>query len=63
MQFINKTWPQIAALSRDVPIVLPIAAVEQHGHHMPCGTDTILTTEIVRRMDAIVGERALFTPV
>lgn len=63
MQFINMTWPQIASLSRDLPIVIPIAAVEQHGHHMPCGTDTFLTTEIVRRMNLLLGQRALFTPV
>ncbi len=62
MQFFRMSWPQQQALCRDLPVIIPIAAVEQHGHHLPCGTDTILTTEIVRRMDQMLGSRALFTP-
>jgi creatinine amidohydrolase len=62
MQFIRMTWPQQQALSRDIPVILPIAAVEQHGEHMPCGTDTILTMEIVARMEKILGNRALIGP-
>ena len=27
------TWPEISMLSRDIPVVVPVAALEQHGHH------------------------------
>ena len=29
MQLTDLKWPDIAALSRDVPIVIPVAALEQ----------------------------------
>src|SRR5262245_40913482 len=33
MELLEMTWPQVARLSRDVPVVVPIAALEQHGQH------------------------------
>ena len=36
------TWPQVDALPRaETLLVLPTAAVEQHGHHLPLATDTL----------------------
>jgi len=41
--FVYLTWKQVDALSReDTLLVLPTAAVEQHGHHLPLATDTLL---------------------
>ena len=56
-------WPAVAALSKDTPVVIPVAALEQHGHHLPLFTDSMLVGEIVRRAERAVAERALFTPV
>jgi creatinine amidohydrolase len=39
------TWPEISNLSRDVPVVVPVAALEQHGQHMPVFTDSLLVGE------------------
>jgi creatinine amidohydrolase len=37
------TWKQVDALPRDSTlIVLPTAAIEQHGHHLPLATDTLI---------------------
>ncbi len=37
------TWRQVDALPRDRTLmVLPTAAIEQHGHHLPLATDTLL---------------------
>jgi creatinine amidohydrolase len=37
------TWKQVDALPRDRTLmVLPTAAIEQHGHHLPLATDTLL---------------------
>ena len=47
MQLSEMTWPAVDALSRDIPIVVPIAALEQHGHHMPLFTDSLLLAEVV----------------
>ncbi len=49
--------PEINALARaDAIVILPVASVEQHGPHLPTGCDTILTTEIARRVARRVRE-------
>ena len=63
MELADLTWPAVAALSRDVPIVFPVAALEQHGRHMPLFTDSLLLGEVVRRSKEKIGNRALFAPL
>ena len=37
------TWKQVEAIPKDKAlIVLPTAAIEQHGHHLPLATDTLI---------------------
>jgi creatinine amidohydrolase len=57
------TWPQVAALAHDLPVVVPIAALEQHGRHMPLFTDSLLLGEVVRRCAEPLKARVLFTPL
>jgi len=43
MRYQDLTSPQIDALDRDgTVLLLPLGSVEQHGPHMPVGTDTML---------------------
>ena len=35
MELQELKWTDVAALSKDTPIVFPIAALEQHGRHTP----------------------------
>lgn len=63
MQLADLTWPDVAALSKDTPVVFPIASLEQHGRHLPFMTDSMLTGEIARRAEAALGNRALFAPL
>lgn len=63
MQLSDLTWPAVSALSRDTPVVFPIAALEQHGRHMPVFTDSLLTTELMRRTESRMGDRVLFAPL
>ena len=51
------TWPAVKALNRDTPVVVPIAALEQHGRHMPVFTDCLLLGEVLRRVKADAGDR------
>ncbi|MCI0748500.1 MAG: creatininase family protein [Verrucomicrobia subdivision 3 bacterium] len=46
MDLIELSWPAVAALSKDTPVVFPIAALEQHGHHLPLFTDSLLLGKI-----------------
>ena len=57
------TWPDVAGLSKDTPVVIPIAAVEQHGHHLPVYTDSMLLSEIVRRVESAMRDQILVTPL
>jgi creatinine amidohydrolase len=41
--FAYLNWKQVDALPRDETLlVLPTAAIEQHGHHLPLATDTLI---------------------
>jgi creatinine amidohydrolase len=58
------TWPAVAALPRDTPVVFPIAAVEQHGHHLPLFTDSLLLGEVIRRVQQQpIDAKVLFAPL
>lgn len=44
------TWQQVAALDKDPGVViLPIGAVEQHGHHLPLITDTLIASRTLEQ--------------
>ena len=62
MLLAEMTWPEVAALPRETPVVFPIAALEQHGRHLPVFTDSMLMGEIARRAELQLGDRALFAP-
>jgi creatinine amidohydrolase len=57
------TSPEIGNLSRDIPVLVPVAALEQHGRHMPVFTDSMLLGEVVRRVGEAMKDRVLIAPV
>jgi creatinine amidohydrolase len=63
MQLTDLKWTDVSKLSRDMPVVIPVAALEQHGHHMPLFTDSLLLGEIVRRASSAMADRVLFAPL
>ena len=44
----NRTYEEVGERGRQdgSVLVIPVGSIEQHGHHLPVGTDTILVTEI-----------------
>jgi creatinine amidohydrolase len=57
--FIELTQPEIAAQFKSNPLViLPAGSVEQHGPHLPTGTDTfaanVISASVAERMDGLV---------
>jgi len=55
------TSPDVAKLIRDqVPLVLPVGAIEQHGPHLPLGTDGFIPYEVAKRVAA--GRRLIVAP-
>jgi creatinine amidohydrolase len=64
MELADLAWPAVAALPKTTPVVFPIAALEQHGRHMPVFTDSLLLGEVVRRVKLTpVAEKCLFAPL
>lgn len=63
MLFHQMQAPAIAALAPNTPIVFPLAAIEQHGHHLPVWTDTLLTQALIDRVSTRMQDRVLFAPV
>jgi creatinine amidohydrolase len=59
----EQTWLSIESLSKETPVLIPIAAIEQHGHHLPVFTDSLLLGEIVRRIEASMSSEVLITPL
>ena len=63
MQLADLKWTDIDSLSRRTPVVIPIAALEQRGRHMPLFTDSLLLGEVIRRVSERLKDRVLFTPL
>jgi creatinine amidohydrolase len=63
VQLGDLTWPAVRDLAKTTPVVIPIAALEQHGHHLPVFTDSMLLGEVVRRAAEQLQREVLFTPL
>ena len=64
MKFHEMTSGAIGAIDRDQTIVLlPIAAVEQHGPHLPTGTDLIICGAVAEAVEAANPGSVLLLPV
>ena len=63
MRLQDLSWPAIEEVSKSVPVVVPIAAVEQHGRQLPISTDSMLLDEIVRLVAGQLGDRVAWSPL
>ncbi len=63
MNLADLKWADIAVLDRNTPVVFPVAALEQHGHHLPLFTDSLLLGEVVRRAAALVDGPVVIAPL
>ncbi len=63
MRYGDCRWVDIDKMDKDgVAVVCPIAALEQHGHHLPLLTDTYLATEVAERVEQEMPDKVLLTP-
>src|SRR2546423_895895 len=54
-------WPQTNENLNRVAVA-PLGSLEQHGHHLPMLTDTMIITEVARRSEAELASEATFLP-
>jgi creatinine amidohydrolase len=62
MRWEQFTANEIAALDRGIPVVLNIAAIEQHGPHLPLETDARIGDHFLRRLEERLDDRVLVLP-
>lgn len=62
MRWETLTTNEVAALDRDIPIVLNVAAIEQHGPHLPLETDAVIGGHFLQALEAKLGDRVLILP-
>jgi len=60
--FAYLTWKQVEALPRESTLlVLPTAAIEQHGHHLPLATDTLINNLLLgKALELIPQELSIY---
>ncbi|WP_321475526.1 creatininase family protein [uncultured Paludibaculum sp.] len=62
MKLSALTSPEIARLAPGAIAVLPVAAVEQHGPHLPVTTDTDLVTALANAAEQALADRVILCP-
>jgi creatinine amidohydrolase len=65
VQLADLTWPAVERLCADGEAIglVPTGALEQHGPHLPLGTDTRIAEALAREAAERVREPVLVTPV
>jgi creatinine amidohydrolase len=58
----DTTWPDVAALSSDVVVLVPLGSVEQHGRHLPLATDALIADALAGRVETLLPDRVLLLP-
>ena len=62
MYWDQLTSPQVAALDKSIPVILPVAATEQHGPHLPLATDRMIGEHFCRLLDQQISKGVLILP-
>lgn len=62
MKWSDLDWPTIDAVDKQLPVVIPLGSIEQHGHHLPLCTDTAQVDSLAAAAEQALGSRALFAP-
>ncbi|MEX0936489.1 MAG: creatininase family protein [Pirellulales bacterium] len=63
MRYGELRWPDIQQMDKQRAVVVcPLASLEQHGHHLPLLTDTLLVTGVAERVHQRLSEQVLLTP-
>lgn len=62
MRWGELAWPEIRDRASRAVVVAPLGSLEQHGHHLPLLTDTLIISAMAERAEASLGDEALFLP-
>lgn len=62
MKYADLTSPEIGRIATTHIAVVPIAALEQHGSHLPVITDAAIADELGRRVEALLPDKIVLLP-
>jgi creatinine amidohydrolase len=54
--------PEFGDIDRGTPVVLPVAAIEQHGPHLPLATDRMIGEFFAEQLNVRLGSSVLVLP-
>jgi creatinine amidohydrolase len=63
VNFAELPASKLRFIAHDTPLVFPVAAIEQHGPHLPVWTDSLILSTIVERAQQAIGEDVIFAPL
>jgi creatinine amidohydrolase len=58
----NLTSPSLSHVDRRTPVLLPLAAIEQHGPHLPLATDRLIGEYFAAELEREIPDRILILP-
>lgn len=56
------TYIEIEKLNKNIPVILPITATEQHGPHLPLATDRLIGEHFAKTLHQAIPEKVLILP-
>lgn len=60
LHLLEMTWEEAERKLKESDIViLPVGSIEQHGPHLPLGTDSMITDEIAKKVGSKLLERGI----
>lgn len=62
MYWDQMTSKEIDNISRKTPVILPIAATEQHGAHLPLATDRLIGEHFCQELNRLIETQVLILP-
>lgn len=62
MNWQELSSPEFAAIDRATPVVLPVAAIEQHGPHLPLATDRMIAEFFAEQLNSRLLSSVLVLP-
>jgi creatinine amidohydrolase len=63
VNFAELPASKLRSLAHSTPLVFPVAAIEQHGPHLPVWTDSLILGTIIERAQQVIGENVIFAPL